>query len=321
MSFRDNLQHLRATRNMTQEHLAMLLGVSRQSVSKWEAERAYPEMDKLIKICSIFDCTLDELVSGDLTDRALEPAASMAAGIKQDVTDYDANARRFALTLPTGIAIIIAGLGFTCFADGPGLTVRASDALAIVPLFLCIAVGIALIIISASKWSAFTRAHPFIEDFYTEDDRSRASSRRAIMISIGIAAILAGIVITALLADRVADYLAGASFFFPVAIGVWLIVHGSMMGGRVNIEAYNEDQLADLSDSQLDELDEARRERALHARKMRAWYGAIMIVATIVALLWLFFVQAEYTKGFFWIPWMVGGLVCAIVACVDKARK
>lgn len=41
MSFRDNLQHLRATRNMTQEQLAMLLGVSRQSVSKWEAEQVH----------------------------------------------------------------------------------------------------------------------------------------------------------------------------------------------------------------------------------------------------------------------------------------
>ena len=45
MSFRDNLQHLRSTRNMTQEQLAMLLGVSRQAVSKWEAEKAYPEME------------------------------------------------------------------------------------------------------------------------------------------------------------------------------------------------------------------------------------------------------------------------------------
>ena len=62
MSFRDNLQHLRATRNMTQEQLAMLLGVSRQSVTKWEAEKSYPEMDKLIKICQIFECSLDDLV-------------------------------------------------------------------------------------------------------------------------------------------------------------------------------------------------------------------------------------------------------------------
>lgn len=85
MSFRDNLQHLRSTRNMTQEQLAMLLGVSRQSVTKWEAEKSYPEMDKLIKICQIFDCTLDDLVTGDLTARAAEPAASVPAGPPTDV--------------------------------------------------------------------------------------------------------------------------------------------------------------------------------------------------------------------------------------------
>ena len=61
--------HLRATRNMAQEQPAMLLGVSRQSVTKWEAEKSYPEMDKLIKICQLFACTLDDLVTGDPTQR------------------------------------------------------------------------------------------------------------------------------------------------------------------------------------------------------------------------------------------------------------
>ena len=69
MSFRDNLQHLRDTRNMTQSELAMLVGVSRQSVAKWEAEKSYPEMDKLLKLCDLFECTLDDLVRGDLTGR------------------------------------------------------------------------------------------------------------------------------------------------------------------------------------------------------------------------------------------------------------
>ena len=90
MSFRANMQHLRATRNMTQEQLAMLLGVSRQSVSKWEAERAYPEMDKLLKMCVLFECTLDELVTGDLTGRPANGAASIPPGkSQQDVTGYD----------------------------------------------------------------------------------------------------------------------------------------------------------------------------------------------------------------------------------------
>ena len=97
MSFRDNLQHLRATRNMTQEQLAMLLGVSRQSVTKWEAERAYPEMDKLLKLCDIFDCTLDDLVKGDLTARpAARSGATVPQGAPQDVCGYDEHMRRFA---------------------------------------------------------------------------------------------------------------------------------------------------------------------------------------------------------------------------------
>ena len=37
MSFRDNLLYLRDARNMMQEQLAMLLGVTRQAVSKWES--------------------------------------------------------------------------------------------------------------------------------------------------------------------------------------------------------------------------------------------------------------------------------------------
>ena len=77
MSFRDNLQHLRATHAMTQEQLALMLGVSRQSVTKWEAEKSYPEMDKLLKLCQIFDVTLDDLVQGDLTTSV--PTAAVAS--------------------------------------------------------------------------------------------------------------------------------------------------------------------------------------------------------------------------------------------------
>ena len=54
----------------------MLLGVSRQSVTKWEAEKSQPEMDKLLKMCEIFDSTLDELVTGDLTGRAAPATAA-----------------------------------------------------------------------------------------------------------------------------------------------------------------------------------------------------------------------------------------------------
>ena len=80
MSFRDNLQHLRDTRNMTQSELAMLVGVSRQSVAKWEAEKSYPEMDKLLKLCDLFECTLDDLVRGRPNRPRARPDAIAARG-------------------------------------------------------------------------------------------------------------------------------------------------------------------------------------------------------------------------------------------------
>ncbi|MBR6536539.1 MAG: helix-turn-helix transcriptional regulator [Lachnospiraceae bacterium] len=67
MSFGQNLQCLRKLSNkMTQEELAERLSVSRQTVSKWELDLVYPEMDKLIELCNMFSCSMDELVRGDL---------------------------------------------------------------------------------------------------------------------------------------------------------------------------------------------------------------------------------------------------------------
>ena len=55
MSFGKNLQLLRKMRNrMTQEELAEKLQVSRQTVSKWELDTVYPEINKLIELCELF---------------------------------------------------------------------------------------------------------------------------------------------------------------------------------------------------------------------------------------------------------------------------
>ena len=108
MSFADNLVYLRQHYGVTQEGLAEQLGVSRQTVSKWEAGTNYPEMDKLLKMCALFECTLDELVTGDLTGRPANGVASIPPGkSQQDVTGYDQAMRVFAWKLPLGIAVML----------------------------------------------------------------------------------------------------------------------------------------------------------------------------------------------------------------------
>lgn len=68
MSFGKNLQLLRKMRNkMTQEDLAERMGVSRQTVSKWELDMAYPEMEKALELCRLFSCSMDQLVREDMT--------------------------------------------------------------------------------------------------------------------------------------------------------------------------------------------------------------------------------------------------------------
>lgn len=66
MTFGEKLSKLRKENNTTQEQLADRLGVSRQAISKWESNAAFPETEKLIRISELFDCSLDYLLKDNV---------------------------------------------------------------------------------------------------------------------------------------------------------------------------------------------------------------------------------------------------------------
>lgn len=67
MKLHTNIQILRKLAgNMTQEKLAERLGVSRQTISKWETGESIPELDKLLELSNLFSCSLDSLLKEDL---------------------------------------------------------------------------------------------------------------------------------------------------------------------------------------------------------------------------------------------------------------
>ena len=66
MTVGDKLAKLRKENNYTQEQLADILGVSRQSISKWESNISYPETEKLIRISELFHCSLDYLLKDEM---------------------------------------------------------------------------------------------------------------------------------------------------------------------------------------------------------------------------------------------------------------
>lgn len=331
MSFRDNLQHLRATRNMTQEQLAMLLGVSRQSVTKWEAEKSYPEMDKLIRICQVFDCTLDDLVMGDLTERPAEEAPVLPAGPATDVCGYDEHMRDFARRIAWGASPCAFSVVPTLLS---AIFFGADSAAGPAGMFASIAAGCALLIPAGLGHSAFAREHPLIQDFYTSDDRREAQALLSKCITTGVVLVLGGLAVMLLMLTRFEDALASAAFLTFVAVAVWFFVWGGIMYGRLDIDRYNREVSEDMSDAELAALDvsEEQREEIRRARNRRRQQGqkcaAIMIVATIVGLTWLFVGRAvdpmaEELGGLrpanlFWLSWVIGGLLCGFASILSR---
>lgn len=76
MGFADNLKQIRRDRNISQEELAELLGVSRQAVSKWEQGAGYPEVDKLLLLSNKLNLSLDSLMSGEIPAPADSPQST-----------------------------------------------------------------------------------------------------------------------------------------------------------------------------------------------------------------------------------------------------
>ena len=68
MKFGDNLKSLRKRKKISQEDLAELVNVSRQSISKWETGEAYPTMNNILELCKIFNCKINDLVHTNMSD-------------------------------------------------------------------------------------------------------------------------------------------------------------------------------------------------------------------------------------------------------------
>ena len=65
MNIGKRIHEIRQQKNLTQEQLASDLGISRQAVSKWESDKAIPDIENLMYISNLYDVSLDELVKGD----------------------------------------------------------------------------------------------------------------------------------------------------------------------------------------------------------------------------------------------------------------
>lgn len=97
MTTGEKLQNLRKKNNYTQEDLANIMSVSRQSISKWESDAAFPETEKIITLAKLYNCSIDYLLKEDDDDpRPVEM-----------IRKRKCNVKRLPLVLTTGGTYIL----------------------------------------------------------------------------------------------------------------------------------------------------------------------------------------------------------------------
>ncbi len=295
MAFSDNLQFLRARQGQTQEQLAEILEVSRQSVSKWESAQSYPEMDTILRICDLYQVDLDTLLRGSVEDSMVE-----------DTAQYDKFMNRFARRMAFSIGGIIAGVGLCGLLEAKGVDEYRSAAV----LLLVIAVCVVVMVVSGLQNDNFRKAHPVIPDFYTQQERQDFRQKFIWFIAGGVGAILFDVALLLLFFSRFPEEepfesYAISVFLLIVAGAVTALVYAGIQEEKYKINKYNRDNSP-----------------TPEAQKRLNLIGTICgVIMTLTAALYVGLGLALGLWRTAWWVFAVAGILCAVVYIVLNPYK
>lgn len=293
MNFGENLQTLRKIKNYSQEDLADKLQVSRQAVSKWESGTGFPETEKLISICDLFDCSMDELVKGKISIDS-----------NSEKEEYDSFMNKFGKNISLAIMLILIGTILLLTIIGFN---ENNNMFGIVVLLIFVVFSVPIFIVNGLEMENFKSKHPKLSNFYSEEEIDNYNKKFAIMIASSISIILIGVVVFMML---IALKIFSEDSIFPVSIlmcfitvAVPILVNAGIQKDKFDIKKYNKEN----SLYSKDEFD-----------KVGKYCGVIMIIATIIYLLISFIFNLWAIS---WIVFPVGGMLCGIVSILLKKES
>ena len=292
MNFAENLRALREKQGITQEQLAEKMEVSRQTVSKWESGSSFPEMEKMIQLTELFSCTLDGLLKGDL-----KKADADAAGL------YEEYGNRMAKRMTAGVCLCIMGLAAQAameyfFSDESG-----------VMFFLPALAGVILFVRAGLASGHFRKKHPYIEPFYTEEQKERFHEKYTSVLTGGIGVLIASLIWLLCSEEllHIKDGFPLILFFAGASVGVGMIVYIALQASKYNVEAYNADNAWENSE-----------EGKENGRKIGKGCGVIMTVATAA---YIGLSAATGGWGDLWWLFAVGGVLCGALTIWLNQQK
>lgn len=326
MILADKIVTLRKRAGWSQEELAAQLGVSRQSVSKWEGAQSVPDMQKVVQMSRLFGVTTDYLLKEELGEPEPAPAESDAplrCVTMEQAADYLAQRQAAApkLALATLLCVLspVALLLLAALSDRPGaaLSENAAAGIGLCVLLVLVAAAVAVFITCAAqvKAYAFLESEPF-ETAYGVTGMVRG--RRAAFAPRHTRGTVAGTVLCILSAVPlfIAVCLDGSDLLYVGAVCLLLVLAG--VGSAVFV--YGSVYWAAM-DRLLEEGDYVRPRK-----RQNGVVGAISsiywLTVTAAYLLWTFGPWWDAQPQDTWILWVVAGVLYgAVMALVRGIRK
>lgn len=241
--FSENLPILRRRAGYTQETLAGELGISRQSVGKWEKGQTMPEANTLLTLAGLLGCSLDTLVREELSEEGAivpvlpgeEPAAPEPEPMEGDVAvfeAYDTCMNRVAALIGLGVGAILASVGNMMFLLALGL----SEGVSAGGMLLGIAAAVLLIVAGGITDEAFKREYPHVPDLYTQ--RQRVDFRK--VFDLGCTGSVGIILVDVAVFVFLGAILSGHRRMTMVLLGIFLTVMGLAVGILVFLGCFSQ---------------------------------------------------------------------------------
>lgn len=326
MLLAEKIMTLRKRAGWSQEELAAQLGVSRQSVSKWEGAQSVPDMQKVVQMSRLFGVTTDYLLKEELGEpepAPAEPDAPLRCVTMEQAADYLALRRAAApkLAAATLLCVLspVALLLLAALSDRPGaaLSENAAAGIGLCVLLVLVAAAVAVFITCAAqvKAYAFLETEPF-ETAYGVTGMVR--ERRAAAAPEHTRGKVAGTVLCILSAVPlfIAVCLDGSDLLYVGAVCLLLVLAGVGSALFVYGGVYQA-----AMDRLLEEGDYVRPRK-----RQNGVVGAISsiywLTVTAAYLLWTFGPWWDAQPQDTWILWAVAGVLYgAVMALVRGIRK
>ena len=330
MILADKIINLRKKNGWSQEELAEKLGVTRQSISKYEGAQSIPDLDKILKLSEIFGVTTDYLIKDELeeeeyapsqmheneseSDRSVHKVTMEMANEYLQIIDWSAGKTAFATMLCILSPIVLLMLGAMSEMPDYHISENAAAGIGICVLIVLIAIAVTIFILCGMK----TKKYEFMEkeDIETaygvsgmvKEKRDAYHSPYVTQLVIGITCCICSVIpLFGTLAVSESDFYmvsAVCMLLALVAIGTYFIVRSAAKMNAMN---------------QLLEEEDYTRQKKHENKKMSGPVMVYWLIATAIYLAWSFTTN-DWDRT--WIIWpVVGVLFPAFYAIVNGIRK